>query len=164
MTGPDLSRDPRIAAAMAQLEQAELGLDRSISNAKQLEAKLPKSGLSQQDIEQITEHARSKDAPKELRELQARIDKGDLSWNDIAAGRFLDDPQVRKALEGGVEGMRQAYLMIQEGHALDDIIEPGGPSSSITSKSDAASPSTPQSTGEESDLDDDDYFGGSMLR
>src|SRR5690606_35578137 len=60
--------------------------------------------------------------------------------------------------------MRQAYLMIQEGHALDDIIEPGGPSSSITSKSDAASPSTPQSTGEESDLDDDDYFGGSMLR
>jgi hypothetical protein len=163
MTGPDLSRDPRIAAAMAQLEQAELGLDRSISNAKQLEAKLPKSGLSQQDIEQITEHARSKDAPKELRELQARIDKGDLSWNDIAAGRFLDDPQVRKALEGGVEGMRQAYLMIQEGHALDDIIEPGGPSSSITSKSDAASPSTPQSTGEESDLDDD-YFGGSMLR
>ncbi|WP_298178904.1 hypothetical protein [Saccharomonospora sp.] len=160
MTGPDLSRNPQIAAAMAQLEQAELGLDRSISKAKQLETKIPKSGLSQQDIEQISEHARSKDAPKELRELQARIDKGDLSWNDIAAGRFLDDPQVRKALEGGVEGMRQAYVMIQEGHALDDIIEPGGPPSAITSESD----STPRPTREGGDPDDDDYFDGPVLR
>ncbi|EHK88576.1 hypothetical protein ACWGRK_11760 [Saccharomonospora azurea] len=160
MTGPDLSRDPRIAAAMAQLEQAELGLDRTISSAKQLDAKMAKSSLSPQDIEQIAEHARSKDAPKELRELQARIDKGDLSWNDIAAGRFLDDPQVRTALEGGVEGMRQAYAMIQEGHDLDDIIEPGGPPSATT----PGPGTTPGPTREGGDPDDDDYFGGSVMQ
>ncbi|OQO90003.1 hypothetical protein B1813_19435 [Saccharomonospora piscinae] len=155
MTSTDPTNNPRIAEAMAKLEQAEAGLDRSISQARRLQSRMPKSGLSREDIEQIAQHARSKDAPKELRELQARIDSGEVSWNDIAEGRFLDDPQVRRALEGGVEGMRQAYVMINEGHELDEIIEPGGP------------PSTPDRPADRDDRDDDpgdDYFDGPVLR
>lgn len=158
MTSADPARNPVVARALAELERAELGLDRSISQAKQLQSRLPKTGLSPQDIEQIAEHARGKNAPPELRALQERIDRGDLSWNDIAAGRFLDDPQVRDALARGVDGMRQAYTMIQEGHELDEIIEPGGPPSA------SDRPASPEARRDRGDDDPEDDFGGPILR
>ncbi|MBK1786884.1 hypothetical protein [Prauserella cavernicola] len=159
MTNPDWWQTPQIREAMAKLEEAEVGLDQTIADAKQMERQLPQTGLSQQDVEQIEAHARSKDAPRELRELQERVDRGDLSWNDIAAGRFMDDPQVRSALENGVEGMRQAYSMIQEGHELDDIIEPGGPPIATD-----APPREPRPSRPGGDPEDDDYFGGSIMK
>ncbi|MFF5990059.1 hypothetical protein [Prauserella flavalba] len=124
---PDWWQTPRLREAPAKLEEAEVGLDQTIANAKQLERQVPRDGTV------ATGHRADRGArPRPDRAEGAaraaeRIDRGDLSWNDIAAGRFLDDPQVRNALEGGVEGMSQAYTMIQEGYELDDIIEPGGP-------------------------------------
>ncbi|MEU6642427.1 hypothetical protein ABZ863_07735 [Saccharomonospora sp. NPDC046836] len=158
MTNPDRFMSPQIQEAMVKLEAAELNLDQTIAETKQLERQIPQTSLSQQDIEQIEEHARSKGAPRELRELQERIDRGDLSWNDIAGGRFLDDPQVRRALEGGVEGMRQAYTMIQEGHELDEIVDAGGPPVST----DPEPKRGPSRAG--GDPHDDDYFGGSIMK
>jgi hypothetical protein len=114
--------------ALAQLEEAEVNLDRAVLNAKQVEQQVPKTQLSQEDIRRIEEHARSNEAPRQLRELQERIDRGDLSWQDIASGHHLDDPKVRAALDPGVTGMRQAYAAIQEGQELDEIIESGPPS------------------------------------
>lgn len=127
MTNPDAWMTPQIRDALAKLEEAEVDLDTRIAKAGQLAEQLPKGGLSQEDIQLVEQHARSKEAPRELRELQERVDRGELSWQDISAGRFLDDPQVRAALERGVEGMQAAYTMIQEGHELDEIIESGGP-------------------------------------
>ncbi|HEV2783152.1 MAG TPA: hypothetical protein VGX25_27535 [Actinophytocola sp.] len=127
MTGAESWRTPQITEALARLEEAEVALDRAIVEAKRVERETPKTKLSEEDIQLIEEHARSAEAPRELRELQRRIDDGELSWEDVAAGRRLDDPQVRAALSTGVEGMRQAYTMIQEGHELDDIIEQGAP-------------------------------------
>lgn len=176
----DAWQTPQIREAMAKLEEAEVSLDRKIVEAKQVGQQVPQTGLSKQDIEQIEEHARSKGAPKELRELQARIDKGDLSWSDIAAGRFLDDPQVQSALAGGVEGMRQAYTMIQEGHDLDEIIDPGGPpvpidttpaqddaqedQESPTTQAADEAPKAPQRKDEPPPDEDEDYYGGSIMR
>lgn len=40
------------------------------------------------------------DAPRESREPQQRIDDGELSWEDITAGRHLDDPNVRAGQSG----------------------------------------------------------------
>lgn len=117
---------PEIQAALARLEEAEVGLDRAITAAKQVERQVPKTKLSEEDIEKIEEHARSGAAPRQLRELQRRIDDGELSWADIASGQHLDDPQVRDALSPGVAGMRQAYTMIEEGQDLDEIVESGG--------------------------------------
>ncbi|TWH20806.1 hypothetical protein [Prauserella rugosa] len=127
MTDPNAWQTPQIREALAQLEEAEVGLDQRIAGAKELSRNTSQGGLSAEDIQQIEQHARSSAAPRELRELQQRIDRGDLSWNDISAGRFLDDPQVRAALEHGVDGMRAAYTMIQEGQDFDEIIEAGGP-------------------------------------
>jgi hypothetical protein len=120
-------RTPQMQEALAQLEEAEVNLDRAVLNAKQVEQQVPKTQLSQEDIRQIEEHARSSEAPRQLRELQERIDRGDLSWQAIASGQHLDDPKVRAALEPGVTGMRQAYAAIQEGQELDEIIESGPP-------------------------------------
>lgn len=125
MTDAGSWQTPSLREALARLEDAEVGLDRTILAAKQVGQRIPRTQLSEQDIQQIEEYARGKDAPRELRALQQRIDDGELSWQDIAAGGALDDPQVQRALSTGVEGMRRAYAMIEEGQDLDDIVEAG---------------------------------------
>lgn len=127
MTGAEAWQTPQITEALARLEEAEVALDRAIVQAKRVERETPKTRLSEEDIRLIEEHARSGDAPRELRELQERIDDGELSWEDIAAGRHLDDPRVQAALAPNVQGLQQAYTMIQEGQDLDEIIELGAP-------------------------------------
>jgi hypothetical protein len=127
MTTPGSWQSPHITEALARLEEAEVALDHAIVAAKQVEQETPKTRLSEEDIALIEEHARSAEAPRELRELQERIDNGDLSWEDIASGRHLNDPEVQAALSPGVEGMQQAYTAIQEGQDLDEIIEAGPP-------------------------------------
>ncbi len=132
---------PHIREALAKLEEAEVALDRAILDAKQVEQQVPKTQLSEEDIRQIEEHARGADAPRELRELQRRIDAGELSWQDIASGHHLNDSSVQAALSPGVDGMHQAYTMIQEGQDLDEIIE---------------SPPPVRQTDARDDTDDDD--------
>ena len=127
MTGAEAWQTPQITEALARLEEAEVALDQAIVKAKEVERETPKTHLSEEDIQLIEEHARSGDAPRELRELQERIDSGELSWEDIASGRHLDDPEVQAALSPGVQGMQQAYTLIEEGQELDDIIEIGAP-------------------------------------
>lgn len=83
-------------------------------------------GVTEQDLAEIERYARSGNAPKEFKELQQRIDSGEFSWQDIAAGRVMDEG-VQKALETGVPDLRRAYTAIQEGQDIDDIIEAGGP-------------------------------------
>ncbi|MBB3663655.1 hypothetical protein FB384_002559 [Prauserella sediminis] len=155
MTNPDAWMTPQIRDALAKLEEAEVDLDTRVAQAGQLAEQLPKGGLSQEDIQLIEQHARSKDAPRELRELQDRVDRGDLSWQDISAGRFLDDPQVRAALEHGVAGMQSAYTMIREGHELDEIIESGGPAVPTSNPDDGAT-----DTDEPDDAAERDIFRG----
>ncbi|GAA2992124.1 hypothetical protein [Actinokineospora diospyrosa] len=119
--------DPRIAEALAQLEAAEVGLDEAIVAAKEVERTVPVTTLSEEDLRLLEAHARGDDAPRSLRELQERIDEGELSWTDLSEGRHLDDPAVQSALDPGVKGMRQAYTAIEEGQPLDEIIEAGPP-------------------------------------
>lgn len=160
MTNPDPWRsNPVIAEGLAKLEQAEVALDQKVAEAKQMQREMPRGGLSPEDIEQIEEHARSKDAPKQLRELQARVDRGDLSWNDIAAGRFLDDPGVRAGLSTGVEGMRQAHDLLEEGQDIDDIVDLGGPPAPVTDSEEAEQDSAP---GRPDDFPDDEYYDRSV--
>ena len=125
MTGPDSWKTAQIREAESTLDRAMTDLDRRIASAKQVENSVPKTKLSTEDIRQIEEFARGKDAPRELRELQRRVDEGELSWNDIADGRFLDDPTVQAALSASTPGLQQAYTQIQEGGHLDDIIDAG---------------------------------------
>lgn len=158
MVAPDSWQSPEIREALAKLEDAEVALDQAILEAKQVERQVPKTQLSEEDIRRIEEFARSGDAPRELRELQRRVDDGDLSWQDIAAGRHLDDPQVRAALSTGVDGMRQAYSLIQEGQDLDDIVAAGAPVPRVTDDRDE------RDDRDDRDRRDDDDDDGPIFR
>lgn len=158
MVAPDSWQTPEIREALAKLEDAEVDLDRAILEAKQVERQIPETQLSEQDIRQIEEYARSGQAPRELRELQRRIDDGELSWQDIASGRHLDDPEVRAALSTGVEGMRQAYTLIQEDQELDDIVSSGAPPTRVAEDRDDRDPRDRRD--DDSDDDDGPVFRG----
>jgi hypothetical protein len=84
-------------------------------------------GLSEQDLAEIERFAKSPGAPKELKDLQRRVEAGEMSWADIAAGRALNDEGVQKALAVGVPDLQRAYRAIEEGQEIDDIIASGNP-------------------------------------
>ena len=84
-------------------------------------------GLSEQDLAEIERFAKSPGAPKELKDLQRRVEAGEMSWADVAAGRALNDEGVQKALAVGVPDLQRAYRAIEEGQDIDDIIASGNP-------------------------------------
>ncbi len=105
-------------------------------------------GVTEQDLAEIERYARSGKASKEFKELQQRIDSGEFSWQDIAAGRVMDEG-VQKALETGVPDLQRAYTAIQEGQDIDDIIDAG--------KAQQAPPARPA-------RDDDDDDGPNVFK
>jgi len=123
MTDP--LQNPEIRAAMERLTAAEASLDEAIAKAEQVEQRTNRPGLSDRDIERIEEFAKSADAPKALKDLQKKVDDGDLTWRDIASPRHFADPEVRAAFQGSATEMGRAYAMIKEGLPIDDIIESG---------------------------------------
>ncbi|ASO18142.1 hypothetical protein FHR81_002538 [Actinoalloteichus hoggarensis] len=167
------ARLAQFAAARSELDRIEAVADARMAEIKQQQ--LPESGLSEAEIAQIEQFARSKDAPAELRALQERIDKGDLSWRDIADGSAVQDEQVQRALASGVPKLQQAYTMIQEGHSIDDILDAGdpfaGPNAAGPGPVASGGPLPDTSSGTGSDgrqapprRDDDDEEGGSVFR
>ncbi|MDX8029938.1 hypothetical protein SK803_06925 [Lentzea sp. BCCO 10_0856] len=84
-------------------------------------------GLSEQDLAEIERFAKSPGAPKELKDLQRRVDAGEMSWADVASGRAINDEGVQKALAVGVPDLQRAYRAIEEGQDIDDIIASGNP-------------------------------------
>ena len=73
--------DTRTAAAVQVAQQAAQFQPRS-------------KGLTEADLAEIERFARGGKAPKELRDLQGRVDAGEFSWQDVAAGRVLGDEGV----------------------------------------------------------------------
>ncbi|TDQ00956.1 hypothetical protein [Labedaea rhizosphaerae] len=123
MTDP--LQHPEIRAAMERLTAAEASLDEAIAKAEQVEQRTNRPGLSGRDIERIEEYAKSADAPKAMKDLQKKVDDGELTWRDITSPRHFNDPEVRAAFQGSATEMGRAYAMIQEGLSVDDIIDSG---------------------------------------
>ncbi|MDX8141988.1 hypothetical protein SK854_07700 [Lentzea sp. BCCO 10_0061] len=81
--------------------------------------------LSPADIAAIEKFARSKDAPNALKDLQRKVDEGQMSWRDIASGRAVHDPDVQRAMQTSMPSLKRAYTGIKEGQNLDEIIVAG---------------------------------------
>ena len=81
--------------------------------------------LSPADIAEIEKFARSKDAPNALKDLQRKVDSGELSWRDISSGRAVNDPEVQRAMQTSMPSLKRAYTAITEGQNLDEIIAAG---------------------------------------
>jgi hypothetical protein len=115
------------ARLQALIDDADTKMAGAVQTAQQAAQYQPRSrGVSEQDLAAIERYARSGNAPKEFKDLQQRIDSGEFSWKDIAAGRVMDEG-VQKALATGVPDLQRAYTAIQEGQDIEDVIASGNP-------------------------------------
>jgi hypothetical protein len=94
----DAWQTPQIRHALARVERADADLDAAVRQSRHAEQEMRQSPRFQQRLQDVEDYARSRAAPRALRDLQRRIDDGELSWHAIAAGNHLDDPYVRAAL------------------------------------------------------------------
>src|SRR5436189_3203421 len=85
-----------------ELREAEAALDRTVRKSQQLLKDLEKIKLrplpktdTPERIEAIKRAASRPDAPAQLRLIKRKVDAGELSWEDVAAGRAFADPEVR---------------------------------------------------------------------
>ena len=102
MTGADAWRTPHSQQALAKVAEADAGLEAAVRQSQRAERELRQSPRFQQRLDDIEQYARSRAAPRALRDLQRRIDNGELSWHGIAAGKHLDDPQVRAVVAADI--------------------------------------------------------------
>ena len=115
------------ARLQALIDDTDAKMAGAVQTAQQAAQYQPRSrGVSEQDLAAIERYARSGNAPREFKDLQQRIDSGEFSWKDIAAGRVMDEG-VQKALATGVPDLQRAYTAIQEGQDIEDVIASGNP-------------------------------------
>ncbi|NUT53625.1 MAG: hypothetical protein HOV94_41010 [Saccharothrix sp.] len=115
----------RLDALVAEVDRRVEGVEETARAASQVQ--LRSRGLTQADFAEISRFADSPGAPRELKELARRVDAGELSWEDIASGRAVDDEGVQRALQTGVPDLQRAYTALEEGNDPEDVISAGSP-------------------------------------
>jgi hypothetical protein len=115
----------RLDALVADVEQRMANVEQTARAASQVQMR--SRGLTQADFAEISRFANSPGAPRELKELARRVDAGEMSWEDIASGRAVDDEGVQQALQTGVPDLQRAYSAIQAGDDPEDVASAGTP-------------------------------------
>ena len=113
----------KLDALVADVERRMADVEQTARAASQVQ--LRSRGLTQADLAEISRFAHSPGAPRELKELARRVDAGEMSWEDVASGRAVDDEGVQRALRTGVPDLQRAYTAIQEGNDPEDVISAG---------------------------------------
>ncbi|GAA4620901.1 hypothetical protein [Saccharopolyspora hordei] len=113
---------PEVRDAQAMLEERMRQAEEVLDRVTQYEAELPEVKLTDDQIEDIEQRIRSGQAPPEVAALQARIDAGEFSWQDIASGEALRDESVQAAFATSVENMQQAKEMLDAGYDTATVI------------------------------------------
>lgn len=113
----------KLDALVADVEKRMANVEETARAASQVQ--LRSRGLTQADFAEISRFANSPGAPRELKELARRVDAGEMSWEDIASGRAVDDEGVQRALQTGVPDLQRAYTAIQEGNDPEDVVSAG---------------------------------------
>lgn len=114
---------------MARVQAMADELDAKMARLEQFSAAAAKTGgstdLSEKDLAEIEKAAKAPGAPAALKDLQRKVDSGQLSWRDIAAGKALGDEDFQRAMRLGMPSMKKAYHALQEGQNIDEIIAAG---------------------------------------
>ena len=98
-TGPSSAGTARQMAARVRLDEALAALKVSAGEVRARQDVLAGLVKDRGDTEaRLTRTARSPTASPELRELQDRVDRGELSWRAVLAGELDDD--TRSTVEG----------------------------------------------------------------
>ncbi|NKE58391.1 hypothetical protein FXN61_16800 [Lentzea sp. PSKA42] len=117
-------------SARQQLQAWQQDLDAKGSRLEKVALEASKvqtrgSDLSPADIAEIEKFARSKDAPNALKDLQRKVDSGEMSWRDISSGKAVNDPDVQRAMQSSMPSLKRAYTAIKEGQNPDEIVAAG---------------------------------------
>lgn len=115
----------RLDGLVADVEARMAAVERTAREASRV--RLRSRGLTQADFAEISRFANSPGAPRELKELARRVDAGEMSWEDVASGRAVDDEGVQRALQAGVPDLQRAYTAIREGDDPEDVVSAGSP-------------------------------------
>lgn len=159
MTSPvdsDSWKTPEIREAEAQLQAAVQRGNKVAEEARQLAAQIRPSRISDADLRQVERAARAADAPPEMRALAEKVDRGELTWRQIADGQAMEDPAVKAAASLNLERMSEVYRQFEEGMTLEQVLEAQGLSD--VGAGDDAGPDLPD------DGDDDDGGGRGVLK
>lgn len=105
-----------LAAAVERGKEAAL-------KAQQVSASMKNTRLTDDDIRQIDQAARGRDASPEMRALVERVDRGDITWRDVVDGKAMADPGVQAAMKAGVARIGGVYRQFEEGLTLDEVLE-----------------------------------------
>ncbi|WP_344868065.1 hypothetical protein [Amycolatopsis ultiminotia] len=113
-----------------EIREAESTLDRTISKSRQLlkdleKIKLPpvKKPDTPERIAALKAAASRPDAPPELRLIKRKVDAGELSWEDVAAGRAFADPEVRELASGRLGEAKEMYDELRDGVPPEELLE-----------------------------------------
>lgn len=122
------------------IREAEAALDRTVSRSQQLLKELEKIKLppapdpaTPERIAALRAAASRPDAPAHLRLIKRKVDAGELTWEDVAAGRAFADPEVRELAMAQLGEAREMYQELREGASPEEILEartggqPGSP-------------------------------------
>jgi hypothetical protein len=117
-------------SARQQLQAWQQDLDAKGSRLEKVALEASKvqtrgTDLSPADIAEIEKFARSKDAPNALKDLQRKVDSGEMSWRDISSGKAVNDPDVQRAMQSSMPSLKRAYTAIKEGQNPDEIVAAG---------------------------------------
>ncbi|RDI34718.1 hypothetical protein [Lentzea flaviverrucosa] len=123
MTFPYDSARRQVQAWQQDLDAKGARLEKVALEASQVQTR--GGDLSPADIAAIEKFARSKDAPNALKDLQRKVDSGAMSWQDIASGRAVGDPDVQRAMQTSMPSLKRAYTAIKEGQNLDEVVAAG---------------------------------------
>lgn len=115
-------KTPEVRDAEAGLEAVARQADKTLADLEKLRL-APPPLPSDADIRKVEEAARAPNAPRELRELQRRVDDGELSWRDIVEGKHMDDPGVREAAQANLAKLRRVYQKLEEGYSLNEVLD-----------------------------------------
>lgn len=112
------------------IREAEAALDRSVSRSRQLLKELEKIKLppvedpaTPERIAALKAAASRPDAPAHLRLIKRKVDAGELSWEDVAAGRAFADPEVRSLAMGQLGDAQEMYQELRDGATPEEVLE-----------------------------------------
>ncbi|SEP84335.1 hypothetical protein SAMN05216188_101660 [Lentzea xinjiangensis] len=71
---------------------------------------------------QVERAAQERDAPEQLKALKRKVDAGEFTWEDVVSGKAAQDPDVQAMQQENVNKMKQAFQMLREGMAADEIM------------------------------------------
>ncbi|WP_275291477.1 hypothetical protein [Amycolatopsis sp. La24] len=135
-----------------ELREAEAALDRTVRKSQQLLKDLEKIKLrplpktdTPERIEAIKRAASRPDAPAQLRLVKRKVEAGEFSWEDVAAGRAFADPEVRALADEKLSEAKDILEELEEGQSPEEILEArtGGAGNPLSDTGRSTYPDTP---------------------